>query len=218
MLKPRMAATSVVSVAVFLGAAVFSAGGLAAFLARPPYVALVAITGLLVVAALFTNAHLGSGVQEDRGNRWVIAALGVLGLAAAIASPICDRFDFAVIDGDAMRWTGVALYALGGALRLAPVFILAERFSGLVAIQPGHRLVTTGLYGVIRHPSYLGMIVLSLGWALAFRSALGAALVAAMLIPVVARIKAEERLLGHYFGAAYETYRARTWRLVPGLW
>jgi protein-S-isoprenylcysteine O-methyltransferase Ste14 len=45
-----------------------------------------------------------------------------------------------------MRWLGVVLFATGGALRIWPVFVLGSRFSGLVAIQPGHTLVTSGVY------------------------------------------------------------------------
>ena len=48
-------------------------------------------------------------------------------------------------------------------MRIWPIFVLGRRFSGLVAIQPGHELVTDGIYGVIRHPSYLGLIVMTLG-------------------------------------------------------
>ena len=55
-----------------------------------------------------------------------------------------DRLDFLTFGGEGVRWIGVALYAVGGVLRLAPVFVLGRRFSGLVAIQPDHRLVTTG--------------------------------------------------------------------------
>jgi protein-S-isoprenylcysteine O-methyltransferase Ste14 len=86
----------------------------------------------------------------------------------------------------------------------------------LVAIQPGHTLVTTGLYRVIRHPSYLGLLVNSLGWALAFRSGLGLLLTALLIPPLVAR--AEERLLRSQFGGEYEAYRTRTSRLIPGLY
>jgi len=107
----------------------------------------------------------------------------------------------------------VALFAAGGALRLWPVFMLGDQFSGLVAIQPGHRLVTSGVYGVIRHPSYLGLVISSLGWGLAFRRGIGALLVP----PLLARVKAEERLLHSQFGDEYEAYRARTSRLIPGL-
>jgi protein-S-isoprenylcysteine O-methyltransferase Ste14 len=117
-----------------------------------------------------------------------------------------------------VRWLGVALYAVGGALRLWPVYVLGNRFSGLVAIQPGHTLVTAGIYGVIRHPSYLGLFVNALGWGLAFRSGVGVLLALATLVPLVGRIVAEERLLQTQFGREYDAYRARTSRLIPGVW
>jgi protein-S-isoprenylcysteine O-methyltransferase Ste14 len=110
------------------------------------------------------------------------------------------------------------LYALGGVVRLWPVFVLGRRFSGLVAIQPGHQLVTDGIYSVIRNPSYLGLLVLSVGWALAFRSLVGVLLALLMLVPLIARIRSEEVLLRSQFGAQYDEYRSRTWRLIPGLY
>jgi protein-S-isoprenylcysteine O-methyltransferase Ste14 len=76
-------------------------------------------------------------------------------------------------------------------------------------------LVTSGLYGIIRHPSYLGLFVSVLGWGLAFRSGVGVAIAVLMLLVLLARIKAEERLLSETFGAEYDAYRARTWRLLP---
>jgi protein-S-isoprenylcysteine O-methyltransferase Ste14 len=101
---------------------------------------------------------------------------------------------------------------------LWPVFVLGRRFSGLVAIQRGHVLVTSGVYGVIRHPSYLGMIIGALGWALAFRSLVGMLFAALLIPPLIARIEAEERLLRSHFGTKYEAYCARIPRLVPGLY
>ncbi len=107
---------------------------------------------------------------------------------------------------------------LGGRLRLAPAFVRGRRFSGLIAIQPHHELVTDGIYGVIRHPSYLCLFINALGWGLAIRSVVSVAIAVPMLIVVLARIEAEERLLSETFGAAYEAYRARTWRLLPYLY
>ena len=77
---------------------------------------------------------------------------------AAYLPAYTDRKGFWVLDGDTVRWLGVILFAAGGTLRLWPVFVLGRRFSRLVAIQPGHRLVTSGVYGMIRHPSYLGLL------------------------------------------------------------
>jgi protein-S-isoprenylcysteine O-methyltransferase Ste14 len=145
----------------------------------------------------------------------VIAALGVLGVLDAYLPAYTDRINFFTFGGEGVRWVGFLLYSVGGVLRLAPVFVLGRRFSGLVAIQPEHRLVSSGLYGVIRHPSYLGLFVLALGWGLAFRAGVGVVIAVLMLVVVLARIDAEERLLSESFGAQYDAYRARTWRLIP---
>ena len=157
-------------------------------------------------------------MKEDRGNRWVLSAFSVIAILMAYFSAYTDRIGFWTIDGDAMRWVGVVVCAAGGLLRIWPVYVLGRRFSGLVAIQPGHTLETHGLYGMIRNPSYLGMLISSVGWALVFRSGVGVLLALSLLIPLVARIRAEERLLKEQFGAEYQAYCARTWRLVPGIY
>jgi protein-S-isoprenylcysteine O-methyltransferase Ste14 len=61
-------------------------------------------------------------------------------------------------------------------------------------------------------------LVCTLGWVLAFRSLLGVLLTLLMVVPVVARIDSEERLLRTQFGGDYDAYRSRTWRLVPGVY
>jgi protein-S-isoprenylcysteine O-methyltransferase Ste14 len=61
------------------------------------------------------------------------------------------------------------------------------------------------------------LLVDSLGWLLAFRSGAGVLLTALIVPPLLARIRAEERLQGTQFGAGYDAYRARTSRLIPGI-
>ncbi|HLY54044.1 MAG TPA: isoprenylcysteine carboxylmethyltransferase family protein [Stellaceae bacterium] len=216
--KPLLILTAIVPTLVYVGLAVLGEGGFAAFFSRPALTALVIVTAMLVGAALCTSANLSAGEREDRANRWVIWALLVIGLLDGFLPAYTDHMEFWTIDGDGLRWIGVVLYAVGGALRLWPVFVLGRRFSGLVAIQKGHELVTDGIYAVIRHPSYLGLLVNMLGWGLAFRSGVGVLLVVVTLIPILARIRSEEAMLSSQFGSAYESYRARTWRLVPGLY
>jgi len=218
MRAPALAALTIVTVLAYLGLAILGWGGFAAFFAHPARVALTIVLFVLTGAAFFTRGNLSSGEREDRGNRWVLIAFAVIGFASAYLPAYTDRIDFWTIDGDAVRWLGVILFAAGGALRLWPVFILGHRFSGLVAIQPGHALVTEGIYSVIRHPSYLGLIVGMLGWALAFRSGLGVVLTALIVPPLLARIRPEEALLASQFGTQYDAYRRRTARLVPGLY
>jgi protein-S-isoprenylcysteine O-methyltransferase Ste14 len=202
---------------VYLGLAVWGRGGVRAFFAEPALAALAVVFGAQCVVALFADGNLSSGVRENRRNRWVIAVFSAIGLVDAFLPAWSDRIGFWTLDGEAVRWLGVVLFAGGGALRLWPVFILGERFSGLVAIQPQHTLVTTGIYGVIRHPSYLGLLIATLGWGLAFRASLGVLLTALLIPPLRARIRSEERLLRSEFGAEYDAYCRRTSRLVPRL-
>jgi protein-S-isoprenylcysteine O-methyltransferase Ste14 len=215
---PGLAALTIVGTLAYLGLAVLGAGGPAAFFSHPARIALTAVLFALTGAALFSSGNLSPGEREDKGNRWVIAAFGVIGVLAAYLPAYTERKGIWILDGDAVRWLGVGLFAVGGALRLWPVFVLGRRFSGLVAIQPGHTLVTSGVYGVIRHPSYLGLLINALGWALAFRSGVGVLLTTLLVPPLLVRIRAEEKLLRDQFGGEYEAYCRRTWRLIPGLY
>jgi len=216
-LAVRLAITTLAGSA-YLGLAILGWGGFAAFFSHPALIALALVGLALAGVALFSAGNLSPGEREDRSNRWVLAAFGLIGLLLAYVPAYTDRTEFWTIDGEVVRWVGVVLFAAGGALRIWPVFVLGHRFSGLVAIQPGHLLVTTGVYGVIRHPSYLGLLVSSLGWALAFRSGVGVLLVALLIPPLIARIDAEERLLRTQFGAEYDAHCRRTSRLIPGIY
>ena len=218
MSKLMLLLTALLGTLVYLGLAILGWGGISAFFAHPARIALTVVLFALTFAALFTEGNLSGGEREDRDNRWVLAAFGILGLLSAFLPAYTERREFWTFGGDAVRWLGVVLFAAGGTLRLWPVFVLGRRFSGLVAIQPGHELVTGGIYGVIRHPSYVGLFVSSMGWALAFRSGVGVLLTLMMIPPLIARIRAEERLLHAQFGAAYDAYRARTSRLIPGVY
>lgn len=214
----RFGFAAVISVLGYLALAAWGCGGVGPLLAHPARVALVVVTAALTIAAMFAGGNLSAGEREDRSNRWVLPVFGLIGLVSAWLPAYTDRHDLFCIDGDLVRWLGVVLYAAGGALRLWPVHVLGNRFSGLVAIQPGHTLMTSGIYRYVRNPSYVGLLVSTLGWGLGFRAVAGVVLTALLIPPLVARMHAEEALLQSQFGAEYDAYRARTWRLIPGLY
>src|SRR5262245_62707813 len=137
-----MVLITLLAVTGYFGLAVWGSGGVRAFFSEPARIALTIVGFALAGAALFTEGHIGAGEREDRGNRWVIVAFAVLGLLLAYVPAYTERLGILTIDGDPVRWIGVIVNALGGVLRIYPVFVLGRRFSGLVAIQPGHTLVT----------------------------------------------------------------------------
>jgi len=208
----------VLGACAYTGLAILGWGGFRPFFSHPALTALAAVLFALSILSFFAGGNLNAGVREDRGNRWVIAVFVIIGFLNAYLPAYTDRKGLWTIDGDTIRWLGVALFAAGGALRIWPVFVLGHRFSGLVSIQPEHSLVTNGIYGVIRHPSYLGLLINSLGWSLGFRSGVGVLLTALLIPPLLARINAEENLLHSEFGDEYDVYRSQTWRLIPGIY
>ena len=207
-----------VTTVVFLAAAVLAWGPWREFLANPARLGLLVSTLLLTASACCSDISLSGGRREDRSNRWIFVPFVVYGALVTWLPPFTDSRDILTLDGDALRFAGLLVFVVGGVLRVAPMFVLGRRFSPLVAIQEQHELATHGLYGVIRHPSYLGAGLTMLGWTLVFRSGLGLLLMPIAVWLGVARMDAEEALLASEFGEAYAAYRRRTWRLVPFLY
>jgi protein-S-isoprenylcysteine O-methyltransferase Ste14 len=216
--KLKMLSISVAYLVVEFTLAILGWGGFLSFLSHLQFLALAILTVVLTVASFFSGASISTGVKEDRSNRWVIGALSLIGLLLAFFSAYTDRLGLLVFGGNTLRWVGVVLFTVGGVLRLWPVFVLGRRFSGLVAIQENHTLVTDGIYSRVRNPSYLGLVVNMLGWALTFRSGVGVLLTALTIPILIARITSEERLLREHFGAEYDAYCTHSWRLIPWMY
>jgi len=210
--------TGLIAGAAYFALSIVAFGGWTAFISHWTLIVLMLVTAAATFIAPFSRGNLSSGEKEDRGNRWVFVAFGLLMLASAVVPPYADRINFWTIGGETTRWAGVVLYAVGFVVRMWPVFVLGSRFSGVVAIQKEHTLETQGIYGLVRNPSYLGLLITYLGWGLAFRGWSGVLIAVLFLVPLVPRIRAEENLLREQFGAEYDAYVARTWRLVPGIY
>jgi hypothetical protein len=136
----------IVGTAASLGLAILGWGGWTAFFSHPARVALAVELSLMAGVSRCTGGHLGPGLREDRGHRWVIVALALIGRLNSSLPADVDRKAGWTLDGDPMRWLGVGRLAAGGALRIGPVVVRGHWFSGLVALQPGHMLVTSGVY------------------------------------------------------------------------
>jgi protein-S-isoprenylcysteine O-methyltransferase Ste14 len=208
---------TLISVATYAVLTVWGYGGVGGYFADPARTGLIVVLVVLTIIALMTNSSgLGAGVREDTSNRWVLLPLIFASFVSAWACPFLDGRNELVFGSEATRWVGVGLCFVGGILRLIPVFELGNRFSGLVAIQPGHTLKTDGVYRFIRHPSYVGLLICAFGWCLVYRCLIpGLILTAILIIPLVARMNSEERLLQDQFVDEYATYKKRTWRMIP---
>jgi protein-S-isoprenylcysteine O-methyltransferase len=115
--------------------------------------------------------------------------------------------------------SGLALLAAGIVVRSVAIAQLGRFHTPIVAIQVGHRVVDTGLYRHVRHPSYLGACIAFFGFGLGLGSWLSAVfLLGVTLIAYAYRIHVEEKALLDSLGDDYSAYRKRTSRLIPGVY
>ena len=114
---------------------------------------------------------------------------------------------------------GAVVFALGLVLRAWAVRELGRFFKFTVVVQADHRVVDTGPYRLIRHPSYTGLLMVELGLGIMLGTWLS--IPACLLPPLIAfaiRLLTEERVLARELGEPYRAYMARTHRLIPGGW
>jgi protein-S-isoprenylcysteine O-methyltransferase Ste14 len=118
----------------------------------------------------------------------------------------------------AMAIVGLVMIIAGIVIRFVAIATLKRNFSGLLRIREGHTLIKTGIYRWVRHPAYLGAILLFIGIPIMLSSILGFLVTLLLVLYLLHRIKLEEGMLIERFGAEYEEYIRSSKKLVPFLY
>jgi protein-S-isoprenylcysteine O-methyltransferase Ste14 len=156
---------------------------------------------------------------QSRSDLAILLGVKVVWLAWMVLPPLEVRFDWTP---RLPLWCAIC----GGVLVAGGSFLMFRAFtdntyaSQVVRIQAdrGHRVVDTGVYGIVRHPMYLGASLLMIGGSLVLGSVAGLLTCMVMIFLMVLRIFGEERtLVGGLEG--YEAYRGKVrYRLLPHVW
>jgi protein-S-isoprenylcysteine O-methyltransferase Ste14 len=207
------------NVLCFLFLMVLAWGSWGGFFAHPARVGVVVVHLLMMPVMTICTAGRSRGVRHEPDWKPFFPLLVFHSLFTAWVMPYMDARDLFVLPGgDALRYAGLVILSLGALLRVWPMMTLGRRFASVVAIQEGHKLHTSGIYQWARHPSYVGILLMDVGFACVFRSS-----VAVLLLPLVfwmfhRRMDVEEALLVDAFGEEYRAYMGRSARLWPGVY
>jgi len=175
-----------------------------------------------IVIALGIRTGKRGGTTHDRGSQAILWI--VICTAATLCFVVTGRRGPEFFGGSPeatfyVRAAALLILILGLIVRWTAVLTLGRAFSANVAIRDAQQLRTTGLYAVVRHPSYLGMELIFLAIGLYAGNWLALAII---LVPTTAallyRIHVEEVVLRGAFGPQYMTYSAKTKRLIPGIY
>ena len=170
-----------------------------------------------IFIAILTRTRTGGGKVHDRGSMlilWLVIVASITASQWISATNPPDMFGGA----HWLKTTGLIVMILGLTIRWSAVLWLGKAFSANVAIREKQTLNTSGLYSIVRHPSYLGLLVIFFAIGLYSRHWLALAL--ALIPPTAAllyRIHIEEAALNAAFGDEYAAYSKRTKRLIPGV-
>jgi protein-S-isoprenylcysteine O-methyltransferase Ste14 len=171
-----------------------------------------------LLLAITTHTRKSGGSLRDRGSLFVLWGTIICSMTAAGWMPVWAPGASFVIP----RWLGYAAMSVmiaGLIVRWTAILSLGKAFSVNVAIRDGQTLYHSGLYSVVRHPSYSGMLICFAAIAVVQQNWISAGLV--LIFPTAAllyRIHVEERALNEAFGAQYAEYSKATMRLIPGLY
>lgn len=171
-----------------------------------------------VLLLLATRTRNSAGHVQDRGSiyvLWTVIAGSIWASSWYAMTHPLGRF----AGGQPIRIASLAMLALGLAIRWAAIFSLGRAFSVNVAIHADQKLYRRGLFALVRHPSYTGMLLIFAALGLRLQNWISLAI--AIVLPLFAllyRMKVEEQALSLAFGEEYENYRHTTKRLIPGLY
>ena len=187
-----------------------------------PLIMMLIISFSAITANVFMNASPNDiKFIKDYKTILIFRILMPISVIFSFLVAYADPWKFA-LDSDKLYFLdffAVLLFIAGIVLRWGAIFSLKKAFTVKVSILKDHELKKDGLYKWIRHPSYTGMYIYGLGYALSFHSILCIVLIiSAVWISTHLRIKVEEKVLESHFGESYLEYKRKSWKLFPGIY
>lgn len=154
--------------------------------------------------------------ESDRGSSRLLLIASLLNLFGAVIAPVLNSNGIGYWQSVYIGWLGILSMLIGLTIRYLAAKSLGEFYTRTLQILEKHCLVQTGLYRMIRHPGYLGTLLIGAGAGLAVNNWI-VFLVAltTQLISKLYRIRVEEAMLKNALGEAYKNYAERTWLLIP---
>lgn len=152
---------------------------------------------------------------QDNGSRALLTFS--IFLAFFLGFFLALRFSpFGITDGTQLVFrVGVVLILAGVILRIYSVHVLGSYFSFTVATRPNQKVVDSGPYRFVRHPSYSAALLSTFGFLLALTNWLSFLGLIPLIVGYGYRIRVEETALVKALGEDYSSYMGRTKRLIP---
>jgi len=150
----------------------------------------------------------------DKSSIWILTIL--IGIGYLLSFSIGATRTGRIYHWDIFFTIGAILIVVGLIIRINSILTLKQHFTYTVTKIENHELIETGIYKSIRHPGYLGQIIIFIGISTSLSNWLSIVfMIVPVLIGYIYRIKTEERFMTEQMGQKYIDYQKRTKRLIP---
>jgi protein-S-isoprenylcysteine O-methyltransferase Ste14 len=167
-------------------------------------------------AALQRRLKAGPMAETRLVQKLVIIGTIVVVVAVLVVSALDYRFGWSHVPTPVVI-LGDILVAVG--LGLAQLVVIQNSYAAAtITVEAEQKVVSTGLYGLVRHPMYVGTVIMMVGTPLALASYWGLLAIVPALPVLVARIDDEEKLLRQELDGYNEYMQKVHYRLVPYVW
>ncbi|MGP8215804.1 MAG: methyltransferase family protein [Bacteroidia bacterium] len=139
-----------------------------------------------------------------------------IAIAVSVGVYVSEITSFPVFFNEKIEFVGLAVIIIGIIIRFAAIRQLGRFFTVSVTIRDDHRIIQSGFYKYLRHPSYTGALLSFFGLGIQLNNWLSFFIVfVPILFAFIYRINIEEKVLIEQFGQQYKEYIGRTKRIIP---
>jgi len=153
--------------------------------------------------------------DDNNSTKFIVLAFFI----TLTSAELLNYYKVGKLDNPTIAKIALVFMFLGLIIRIYSMLKLKNSYTRTLLTTEQQKLISTGLYKIIRHPGYLGTILIWAFFGFAIKNYIVAIIgISLTFIAYSYRIKNEEKMLLHQFGQQYKDYQKRTWKIVPHIW
>jgi protein-S-isoprenylcysteine O-methyltransferase Ste14 len=182
-------------------------------------IAYVLLIFFFLIDFIIRKGKTAKSIEQTKDDNLSTIFIGFTFFIVLVLSAVLNFFNLGEFDNSALARIGVIIMITGILIRIHSMLTLSHYYTRTLITVEKQKIVKKGLYKIIRHPGYLGTILIwsSAGLAMENKIIFTVATIL-ILIAYYYRINNEEKMLLQNFGDEYADYKKQSWRLIPLIW
>lgn len=181
---------------------------------------------LIIISIILFLTQPPTTIKDIKNNNQNDKFTALAILSGSVFSQIISVLEWSILrknnhifDFDILTVTGILFISTGTLFRIISIKKLDKHFSTIIKVQKYQKIITTGIYGIIRHPSYSAAYLAIIGSCVFIHAYFSIFITAIIMFFIYRRrIKVEEKLLIKKFGNIYKKYQKKTFAFIPFFW